>query len=382
MPKSPNLKVQKVFKITSLGSQTGSDALSKLVVNIGKQSKLALLDTGGQTNLIDEEVFHACKHLFKVEKTPSITIVGVGEKKIPNSGSVIMKDFVQINGLDPMDFPCTITKKLPTDLLFGIPMLRNLNSDLFLRKDSEDKILIRGTKNGIETYTKGDILTNEAELFTATSHRRVPPKSGINLNVHGHNHRDNRCSGETQKIKKIMNITVLNKTNEPAFISKNTAFVTDPNKKLALPETNPTPIDYCECRKKGLPETEQDAVSTDEALKLIKTGTFFTNEFKRDGVGAKDRLIKVIKDNIDTAAKFRFDMGKVDKSIFIHDVNVKPTLPDEKRFQPFKTNSREKEAMAHVIENMEKYGVMTRNKPSPYSNPAFTISKADTPSFF
>ena len=371
-----------MFKITSLGSQTGSDALSKLVVNIGKQSKLALLDTGGQTNLIDEEVFHACKHLFKVEKTPSITIVGVGEKKIPNSGSVIMKDFVQINGLDPMDFPCTITKKLPTDLLFGIPMLRNLNSDLFLRKDSEDKILIRGTKNGIETYTKGDILTNEAELFTATSHRRVPPKSGINLNVHGHNHRDNRCSGETQKIKKIMNITVLNKTNEPAFISKNTAFVTDPNKKLALHETNPTPIDYCECRKKGLPETEQDAVSTDEALKLIKTGTFFTNEFKRDGVGAKDRLIKVIKDNIDTAAKFRFDMGKVDKSIFIHDVNVKPTLPDEKRFQPFKTNSREKEAMAHVIENMEKYGVMTRNKPSPYSNPAFTISKADTPSFF
>ena len=57
-------------------------------------------------------------------------------------------------------------------------------------------------------------------------------------------------------------------------------------------------------------------------------------------------------------------------------------MPDEKRFQPFKTNQKEKEAMTHVIKNMEKFGVLTRNKPSPYASPAFTIAKADTPSFF
>ena len=330
------------------------------MIYVGKEPQLALLDSGSEVNLISANLFDKIKERFVMNRIKSTNLISVDGTPIKTYGTYNIKSCIYINNLDPFDADITVVDHPTENLLFGLPMLNAMKVNMDFKANEKTEITIIGTINGTIAKTNGELLTKKDQLYTSTSHRRIFPNSTINMNIKASNNKEPK------------QLTVINKSENPVFIKKQTPILIQEHEQKQ----------YCTCRNNSLPEDEKQIINNSEILNMVKTGKFFSNNYQRNGIGAKDRLTKVLLDNIDTAAKFRFDMGRVNKEIFLHDVNIKPSMPDEKRFQPFKTNQREREALSQVIKNMEKYGVLTRNKPSPYSNPAFMIAKADTPSFF
>ena len=172
-----------------------------------------------------------------------------------------------MNDLDPIDAEFTVVEQPSEHVLFGLPMMKQLKMDINFKSNKKDMITIEGKQNNTPTTTQGELFSHEANLFTPTSHRRLLPHSCINLHI---------TSKDSRKIKKV---TVVNNSDVPEYISKQTPIIA----------SDTSPDKYCTCRTNTLPENESDKISDNQAISMIKTGIYFNNDYKRDGVGAKDR---------------------------------------------------------------------------------------------
>ena len=338
----------------------------------------------------------------------------------------------------PINISINVVAGLPSDFIIPTSALEQLNATMHFFKGQNNIIKFQAESLDRQvTEFVIEALPAKTTFFTVQRQKVILPNSGIRLMVHTH---CNDVKGYTlteplhpsltfarhkpslQKINDdsagLAFVEILNISNDPVNLYKGEVLCSAvlnseiESIKWETESTDNDSLQVASCRstaenteeniKEKIEGNEEEKseetkvtreklsnvpISDHERLiAMIDTGKYFSDTLSPEVAGQdpagldrtpKQRILEVLKEYSDHLAQHRMDLGRLSRAVYVHDCFPLNTMPETKRFSPYKAVGEQAKHLKDTLEAMEDYKVLERDQPSPYCIPCFIHIKSD-----